>query len=288
MQDIDWNDLRYILALAREKSYAAAAHRLRIDPTTVARRLREIESRLDVRLFERGAGGEIRSTQAGDIAIRRAERIEAEIGGLTAMLKGSDASSTGVVRVTAVPILINRLLVPAAAALMRQHPGLRLELVAEARDLSLARREADIAIRLARPRDAAGQHMIARRIGSLDYAAYAAASAAHQAADLPWLNYEDGMSHLPQSQWVTAAIQSSGRLADIAVNDAEALLQGVAAGLGLAFLPRIIADRIPGIVAVPGQSGQSLAREIWLLTHPDLRPQARISAVIGWIEKTFG
>ena len=143
------------------------------------RRLREIESRLDVRLFERGAGGEIRSTQAGDIAIRRAERIEAEIGGLTAMLKGSDASSTGVVRVTAVPILINRLLVPAAAALMRQHPGLRLELVAEARDLSLARREADIAIRLARPRDAAGQHMIARRIGSLDYAAYAAASAAH-------------------------------------------------------------------------------------------------------------
>ena len=81
MQDIDWNDLRYILALAREKSYAAAARRLRIDPTTVARRLREIESRLDVRLFERGAGGEIRSTQAGDIAIRRAERIEAEIGG---------------------------------------------------------------------------------------------------------------------------------------------------------------------------------------------------------------
>src|SRR5258708_6944824 len=114
MHDIDWNDLRHILALAREGSYAAAGRRLGIDPTTVARRLRALEAALDVRLFERGAEGEMRPTQAGGVAARRAETVEAEVGGLTAAVKGADTPASGTVRVTAVPILINRVLIPAA------------------------------------------------------------------------------------------------------------------------------------------------------------------------------
>jgi DNA-binding transcriptional LysR family regulator len=296
MHDIDWNDLRYVLALAREKSYAAAARRLRIDPTTVARRIREIEASLDVRLFERGAAGDFRATEAGDIAARRAEIIETEIGGLTAAVKGNDGLPDGTVRVTAVPLLINHVIMPAVAGLTAQHPGLRLELVAEPRDLSLVRREADIALRLARPRDDAGSRMIARRIGSLTYAVYAATSWVDDATHLPWLSYEDGMSHLPQGQWTAAlAERHGGRLAAVAVNDGEALLQAVRSGLGQAFLPVMVAQGIPGLsridvdVDIDRQVGSSgaLSREIWLLTHPDLRGLARVTIVLDWLEDIF-
>lgn len=292
MHDIDWNDLRYVLALAREKSYAAAARRLRIDPTTVARRIREIEASLDVRLFERGAAGDLRATEAGDIAARRAEIIETEIGGLTAAVKGHDSSPDGTVRVTAVPLLINHVIMPAVAGLTERHPGLRLELVAEPRDLSLVRREADIALRLARPRDDAGSQMIARRIGGLAYAVYAATSRAQDAAHLPWLGYEDGMSHLPQGQWTAElAKRHGGRLAAVAANDAEAILQGVRAGLGQALLPVMVAQDIPEIsridVDVDIAACGALSREIWLLTHPDLRALSRVTIVIDWLDGIF-
>ncbi len=284
MHDIDWNDLRYVLALAREGSFAAAGRRLGLDPTTVARRLRSIESALGVRLFERGAEGEMRPTQAGEIAARRAEAVEAEISGLTMAVKGADSEVSGTVRVSAVPILINRVLIPAIADLAARHPGLRVELIAESRDVSLTRREADIALRLARPGEESGSRVIARRIGMLAYAAYAMSSLS--APDLPWLTYEDGMAHLPQARWIAGVARKDG-YAPVLVNDAEALLQAVLAGLGRSLLPCIVADPIAGLARVPGDGHAFPARELWLLTHPDLRHLARIAAVTAWIEATI-
>lgn len=284
MHDIDWNDLRHVLALSREGSFAAAGRRLGLDPTTVARRLRAIESQMGVRLFERGAEGEMRPTQAGEVAARRAEAVEAEIGGLTVAVKGADSEISGTVRISAVPILINRVLIPAISDLAARHPGLRLELIAESRDVSLTRREADIALRLARPGEESGSRVIARRIGMLAYAAYA--STGITAPDLPWLTYEDGMAHLPQAGWIAGVARKNG-YAPVFVNDAEALLQAVLAGLGRSLLPCIVADPMAGLISVPAGGHAFPARELWLLTHPDLRHLARIAAVIAWIEATI-
>lgn len=106
-----------------------------MDPTTVGRRLRAIEAALGVSLFERGAAGIMCLTQAGEVAATRAETLEAEIGRLKEAMQGADDPASGTVRVTAVPILINRVLVPAVTGLMAQHPHLRVELIAESRDL---------------------------------------------------------------------------------------------------------------------------------------------------------
>lgn len=146
MQPLDWNDLRYVLALTRCGSYAATAQQLAVDPTTIARRLRRIETALEVRLFERGADGQMHPTQAGEVAAKRAEAMETEAGRLVEAVKGADTVASGRVRVTAVPILVNRVLVPSAGELTALHPRLRLELVAESRSLSLTHREADIAL----------------------------------------------------------------------------------------------------------------------------------------------
>ncbi|UVK51468.1 LysR family transcriptional regulator [Mesorhizobium sp. AR02] len=298
MHDIDWNDLRYVLALTREGSFAAAGRRLGLDPTTVARRLRAIERALGVRLFERGAEGEMRPTQAGEVAASRAEAVEAEIGGLTLAVKGADSEISGTVRVTAVPILINRVLIPAVADLVARHPGLRLELVADPHDVSLTRREADIALRLARPGTESGSRIIARRIGTLAYAAYAASHVPApslpgqitdlpgQATDLPWLTYEDGMAYLPQARWIAGVSRKDGH-APLVVNDAEPLLHAILAGLGRSLLPCIVADQMTGLTRLPEDGHPFPARELWLLTHPDLRHLARIAAVTAWIEATI-
>jgi DNA-binding transcriptional LysR family regulator len=287
MHALDWNDLRYVLAIARERTYAAAARRLKTDPTTIARRLRSIETALNVKLFERDSDGWMGPTEAGEVAVRRAEVIETEIGSLTASVKGADASVSGSVRVTAVPILVNRVLIPAAPSLIARHPDLRLELIGDSRDLSLTRREADVALRLARPGEEVGSRVLARRIGTLGYAAYAATNCHCDPRNLPWLTYEEGMSHLLQAKWINRAAEQSSGYAAIALNDADSLLHAVEAGLGRSLLPCIVADSMPGLVRIA--VAETLPeREIWTLTHPDLRPLARVAAVLEWLEEVLG
>jgi DNA-binding transcriptional LysR family regulator len=271
---MDWDHLRFVLAIARAGTLSAAARRLGVDQTTVARRLKAAEATLAARLFDRIDGG-FRPTRAGAAAIARAEAVEHELGALAAAVAGGDAEASGTVRVTAVPILVNRFLVPAAPRLQRAAPQLRLELIADNRDLSLARREADVALRLARPRDGA---MLARRIGRLDYAAYALRT--RDAARLAWITYGEGFSYIPQARWIA---QMRGAISALAVNDAEALLHAVRAGLGKSLLPCFVGDADRSLARV-GDGAPVLARDIWLLVQRELRHLARIEAVIAWIE----
>jgi DNA-binding transcriptional LysR family regulator len=285
MQSPSWNDLRYLLAVSRGRSLASAARVLAVDGTTVARRLAALQAALGARLYQRLADGTLQLTPAGERAALHAERIEREIGALAGGLSGADATVSGTVRVTAVPILVNHLLVPAAPRLLRRHPELRLELVAEPRDLSLTRRETDLALRLARPR-AGGAKVTARRVGMLGYDVYAAASCAvREARNLPWITYDEAMAHLPQARWIAAAASRGGEtIAALRVNDAEALRRAVIAGLGRSLLPCLIADGDARLRRLGARRGPPpLTRELWLLSHAELRNLARIEAVATWI-----
>ena len=192
MQPIAWDDLRYVLALARFATIAEAARRLSVDEATVGRRIARIERQLGARLFDR-AQGRLAPTEAGRMAAERAERVEHEIEGLIATAAGADRIAAGRVRVTAVPVIVNRLLLPALPLLLEANPGLAVDLIAEPRDLSPIKREVDVAVRLARP--ARELRTIARRIGDLVYAAYGAAG--RDSDSLPWITYEDLMGDLP-------------------------------------------------------------------------------------------
>ena len=287
MQTTNWNDLRYILALSRGKTLAAAARLLGVDDTTVARRLLAVQETIGVRLYQRLADGTLQLTTAGERAALHAERIEREISALDVALSGVDGVIFGTVRVTSVPIIVNHILVPAAKLLLKHHPYLQLEFVADARDLSLTRREADLALRLARPKTG-GTRVMARRIGTLRYDVYASASCSgRDEKTLPWLTYDEVMAHLPQARWIAAnAVRNDERIASVHVNDAEAMLEAVIAGLGRSLLPCIVADgdsrvrRIGAKRRVP-----VLARELWLLIHSELRKLDRIEAVVNWIEQ---
>src|SRR5262249_17208411 len=152
MQMLNWNDLRYVLAISRGRTWAAAARLIGVDDTTVARRLNAVQQAIGARLYQRLTDGTLQLTTPGERAALHAERMEREIGVLAASLAGEEDVVSGTVRITSVPIVVNHILVPAAQILLKRHPKLRLEFVADARDLSLTRREADLALRLARPR----------------------------------------------------------------------------------------------------------------------------------------
>lgn len=285
MQAMNWNDLRYLLAVGRGRSLVAAARLLAVDDTTVARRLAALQATLGACLCQRLAGGALVLTRAGERAALHAERIEREIGRLDETLSGADAAIAGMVRVTAVPILVNHLLVPAAPRLLQRHPLLQLELVADPRDLSLTRRETDLALRLARPRSG-GAKVIARRVGTLRYAVYAASSSSvREARALPWITYDEAMAHLPPARWIAATAARNGEaLAALRVNDAVSLRQAVIAGLGRSLLPCVVAEGDVRLRILRGRRDvPPLTRELWLLTHVELRNLARIEAVATWI-----
>lgn len=274
-QSLRWSDLAVALAVGREGALAPAAKALGVDQTTVSRRLATLEATLGGSLFLRERGRLV-PTSLGDEAIARAEEMETAARALEAAASNSGAQIAGTVRVTAVPVLVNHLLVPDLPSLLTRHPALQVEAIAEPRNLSLSRRETDIALRFARP--AEGVHGLCRKIGELAFSVYAAADRAPEA--LPWVTYEDRISHLPQARWVETHVKRSD-LARLRVNDAEGLVQAVRQGLGRGVLPDFVGLRDPGLKRVSG--APVLRRDLWLLVHPDLRQIPRVAAVLDWL-----
>jgi DNA-binding transcriptional LysR family regulator len=288
MQRPNWNDLRYLLAVQRGQTLAAA-RLLGVDDTTVSRRLAALQAALRAQLVQRRGADRLVLTQAGELVAQRTEAMEQHFRAISEVGGSDRLPVRGAVRITSVPILINRLLARAAGSLLEDHPGLIVELIPESRDLSLMRREADIAVRLARP-STGGARVRGRRIGDLLYGGYAAAGLSpRETRRLPWITYEDVMSHLPQAKWIARAANGvGGSVSGLRVHDAETALEAAVAGLGKTLLPVVVAGRDARLrrLASDANNGEPLPRrEIWLLTHADDAELSRISAAASWIER---
>jgi len=286
MQPRSWNDLRFLIAIKRGQTLRAAARQLQVDDTTVSRRLALLQSDVGRELVRRQGDGKWMLTKAGELVAREAEAMEHHFRLLAAPSEDHDTYA-GTVRVTSVPILANRVLASSAKSLLASTPGLIIELIPDSRDFNLTRREADIAVRLARP-STGGLTVKARRIGTLEYVAYASAAlTAPEVRRLPWITYEDAMSHLPQAKWMVSNAGLGGResIAALRVHDAETALEAAVAGLGKTLLPTLVAGRDARLRRLQMDSSRpSPSREIWLLVHADLIAVRRVSDVVEWIE----
>ncbi|HKU99009.1 MAG TPA: LysR family transcriptional regulator [Vineibacter sp.] len=281
MPEVDWSDLRYVLALARAGTSLKAARALRVNESTVIRRLARLEQSLDARLFER-TRGRFAPTPAGDTVVRRAEKVELEVDTLRSQVTGANHTVSGLVRISSVPMVVNRVLVPALPRLLRNHPHLQIEAIGDPRDLRLNNREADVAVRLARPRDE--PNIIARRIGQIDYAAYAAKRRPrHRPA---WIAYPEAMAAIEPARWIAQRIVRESRAPSLFLAESEAMLQAAHDGLGKTLLPTFMGDGDPKLVKLDDRT-EALSREVWLLVHPDQHGLGRISAVVDWIVDVF-
>jgi DNA-binding transcriptional LysR family regulator len=274
----DWDRLRVALALHRGGTLSAAARALGVDHSTIARRLDGFERDLGAPLFERGPEG-FAATSLGAEVLAAAERMEGEVIGLLRRLDGGAGGGlVGPVRLTTTPSLAATLFAPALGTLLRAHPGLRLELVGDDRSLDLSRREADLAVRLSRP-ELPG--LVARRLGGIAFACYAAASDPRGFEAQSFLAYEDP-SGSASLQHYLAALAPPERMT-LRSNTMTALLAAARAGLGCAVLPCIAAEGDPALRRLPAPRAMPVL-PLWLLYHEDLRRSPRVRAAVAFVD----
>jgi DNA-binding transcriptional LysR family regulator len=282
---MSWDDLRYLLAVHRQGSHKRAARALTVNPTTVSRRLIALEQELNTKLFIR-TPDRLQATPAALALLPRAERIEAEVLAARRELEGTDLRLEGPLRVSAGDGIINHVIVPALGRLLGAHPALTIELVAETRLADLARREADVAIRLVRPREPA---LLARRLGEMRFGIFAAQryldrrGTPRTVAALgghDWIGFEEALDRLPQVRWLRRTVPGLRYL--VRASNVSTQARACAEGLGLALLPVYSARSEPGLRPLfPRQTGP--ARELWGVTHADLRGNQRVSAFLSWL-----
>jgi DNA-binding transcriptional LysR family regulator len=279
--DLDWSSLRIILLTSRSRSLLEASHHVKLSESTLARRISHIEEQLNTVLFIRSSTG-VELTSAGHKLVEYLSNAEENIINGTDEIRGYNNRVIGTLRLTSVPFLVNHFLTPYLGEFTKKHPMLSLEIVATLEDLSINKRETDIALRLACPHSEEGA--ITRRIGAVSYGVYIRKSLeAADMAQLPWIAYVPEWSHLPQAEWIAARVAEETQIQrPILVNDAEAALAGVRAGIGKSLLPCAIADDDPNLKYVKW-SQKPPVREVWLLYRQDLKKLRRFAVVSEWI-----
>lgn len=278
---MDWDNLRYFLAVARKGSIRAASIDLAVNHSTVTRRISAFEKNLGVRLFERLSGSYL-LTATGEEMLKSAQAVEEEIIKLDRQVSGRDSQLHGTLRVTMPPILATHLLMPDISSFTKLYPSINLELAFSNENFDLKKREADVAIRLtSNPPDyLVGREILQPTKGVYGSHEYLANKNLEEIDDFQWIGWEE---HASKYNWNElskyAAAQTTHTADDLLVQ-----LEAVKSGMGLAMLPCFIADTIPNLIRLELLDMHSCGA-IWILTHEDLRATARVRVFIDFITK---
>ncbi len=275
---MDWDDLRFFLAVARAGTLSGAARSLAVNHATVLRRLRALEAALDATLFDRRPDG-YGLTGAGEEILAHAERMEEEASAVDRRVTGRDVRLAGEVRVTTVDSIADGIIAPHGHDFAAQYPGIVLELSVTDQWVSLSRREADIAVR---PANDPGDSMVGRRLGRLGFGLYASDG---YLADNPFTGWPgarviqgDGdLTETDAVRWFRK--QSDGGSIAVRATSYLTIREACRGGGGIACLPKFLAEGLTQVAEAP----DTVAVDVWLLTHPELRKNARIRAVLDWL-----
>lgn len=271
---IDWDDVRYFLAVARAGSVRAAAHRLGVNHATVLRRVGQLEDRLGVQMFEKLPSG-YRITSAGEEVLELADRMEATSNLLEGRVFGRDQSVRGLLRVTLAPPLSTHLLMPDLAEFARLHPDIEMDISSSGELANLTNREADVAIRVVYDRKSLPLNLHGLMGPDLFGSVYISRDrlAAWRAGAPDPIRWVVISAHgVPD--W---AGEGEVRAAEVPfrVTDAGSQLAAVRQGLGITTLPCFVGDADPLLVRVPG-TDLHMYGTLWLLTQGEARKTKRV------------
>ncbi len=282
----DWSDLRSFLAVARSGRLTVAASRLRVDHSTLSRRLAGLEQDLKAKLFDRSPTG-YTLTEQGQRLMPLAEEMERLALGAGETVGGSAASVDGVVRIGSPEGFGSYFLAPRIAGLQDRYPQLVVQLVAASAVFSLSRRDADLVISVSRP--PAGRLKVSK-LTDYDLGLYAApayvdsAAPIASAADLSrhrFVSYIGDLLNFPELDMLQQVAE--GGTTSIESSNLVAQLRATLAGAGLCVLPAFLAREEPGLIRVlPDEI--CLTRSLWLIVHQDLADLARVKAVVKFIK----
>lgn len=274
---MDWDDLRFALALARAGNLAKAARSLGVAHTTVARRIAAFEDALGAPLFDR-VGGDATPTPAGKDLVEVATEIETRVNAFERRLSSRDAELEGDVTVATMEPLAAKL-TEHVLAFGRLHPSIRVRIHATNANVDLGKREADIALRATA---APPESLVGRKLASLAFAVFGTKGASRE--DGPWVAFDASLAGTPQGRWEAENVPADRVV--LRTNSRVVFTEAVAAGAGVGVLPCGVAAQLPNLVQL-GESIPALALPLWILTHQDLRDTPRVRVLLDYLGDVF-
>ena len=285
---MDWDDLRLFLSLARARRLGAAAKLSGQNATTVARRIRRLEARLQTTLFENSVSGYV-LTEEGLTLLARVETIETEALAIGNAVGRDDRDLSGPIRVSVSEGFGSRVLAQRIASFTQRYPNVTVDLIASTGFLNPSRREADLAIMLSRPKSGP---LVVRKLTDYRLGLYSGGSNLERQAEIstledlvdsPLIGYVPDLVYAPELNYLEevdprlrATIRSSSIIAQSEL---------VLAGAGFGVLPCFIGDALPGLQRLL-PSSVAVSRTFWLVVHRDVRRIARIERFIQWLDDT--
>lgn len=272
-----WDDLQVFSAVCEAGSISGAAQRLRVNHSTVLRRIASLEDGLGLRLFDRLPGG-YALTAAGNALAERLAGVAEQVDRAQRQLTGQDEEIKGVIRITSTDTLLHSLLMPLLVAFRARHPGVQLQVVVNNSFLSLTRREADVAVRGSNKPPG---NLVGRRVGNIQTALYGSRaylkSLGRKAKvdDCLFVAPDESLSHLEQAQWLQKNVPAE-RIA-LRVDSLLGMREAVRHGAGVGMLLCPLADACDDLKQMAPPDPR-LDTQVWILTHPDLKQVARIRA----------
>ena len=281
MHKMDWNDLRYVIAVAKEGSAAAAARAIGVNHSTVVRRIKAFEKSQSIRIFDHLATG-YRLTNKGQIFLDAALSIEKTINNLRLKMVGRDDELQGEVRITTTDGLYP-LMVDIIAEFQQLYQGITIELIISNYQLNLKTMDADIAIR---PAFEQPVNLVSRYISGLAFAIYGTDKLKRNDEFIalekaPWLGFSEPLTGSAPGKWMSDTIPES----QIKMRCNSFLtLQGIAEnGAGYAVLPCYLADHSTQLSRVL-PNALDLPTTIWLVSHSDILRSKRVLTCMDYLE----
>lgn len=281
----NWDDLRYLLAVAQSGSLAGASRRLGVSQATVWRHIAALEAELGLKLFAQRRSGYV-PTADGELMLRTAETIETELFAAKQMLSGRSPTAAGDVRITAPEFVAAELLAGGLGQLQRDHPGLRVELVSSSPAAEISGRDTDLALRFNKP---AQGDFVARQSFAVGFGVYAAPAyidrhgrpdSVDRLSNHDVIDFDISTGHVAPAKWLRR--RRRGSTIALRSNSPHARLTAARAGVGIAMLPCLLADREPGLERLFGPDALG-SLSMWLLVDRRIRDHARTKVVAGFV-----
>ncbi|MGE4248887.1 MAG: LysR family transcriptional regulator [Parvibaculaceae bacterium] len=293
MGHLDWDSLRFVLALSETGSYAAAGRALKVTHVTIMRRVAALESRLGVKLFHRSEQG-FQATHAGREIAAYAASVSEGISSLERRLEGRDRKPQGTVRIATTDTLFHGFLAPQVKNLKAAFPGINCEISTDNRFLNLTKGEADIAIR---PSNTPPDSLFGRRVANLAYAVHGAPWTSRNPSREPvmsrlpalierfsWVGLSEDLQHTVPWQWLGRNIPGERICARF--NSILAATHAITSGLGIGIAPCVLASDNTRLVPLSPVL-PDCDTDVWILCHRDLKDLPRIRGVTSHLANAF-
>jgi DNA-binding transcriptional LysR family regulator len=282
MQQLNWDNLRYVLMVANKGSISAAARELGVNRSTVLRRIERFQQDLNCRIFDRNSDGYALTPEAEKM-IDAAREVESTLFDMQRQIEGQELRLEGKLCITTTDTFMVGMLAGPLARFRKRHPHILIDVLVTNRILDLTRRDADIAIRPASSPEAG---FASRKLCDVQFSVYCKNDFVVQDEwnKSNWVGVTHSLHESPVGEWLDSNVEPEQIV--IRCDSLVAVRSCAEEGMGLALLPTMLGNASPKLRQLEGID-IDFSIGLWLLIHPDLVRSARVSAIIEHMNDEF-